>query len=188
MKKDIVKKAVSIFTSIFLCFSVVFSITTQAFSAEVNVISSESDQNSVPRITVVTEDGNGCIVLSTVFIMNIIKTVEMSVSQYKQNTIEQTYAQLYMNEINKYEAESGAQIKNIELCTDQKSDLVSGEKALTEKYAFEPLMEYVSGREFKVKNMSENTRTQKFNKKDWKTYSASEQLIFENDTMYLCVY
>ena len=41
MKKDIVKKAVSIFTSIFLCFSVVFSITTQAFSAEVNVISSE---------------------------------------------------------------------------------------------------------------------------------------------------
>ena len=54
MKKDIVKKAVSIFTSIFLCFSVVFSITTQAFSAEVNVISSESDQNSVPRITVVT--------------------------------------------------------------------------------------------------------------------------------------
>ena len=97
--------------------------------------------------------------------MNIIKTVEMSVSQYKQNTIEQTYAQLYMNEINKYEAESGAQIKNIELCTDQKSDLVSGENALTEKYAFEPLMEYVSGREFKVKNMSENTRTQKFNKK-----------------------
>ena len=93
-----------------------------------------------------------------------------------------------MNEINKYEAESGTQIKNIELCTDQKSDLVSGENALTEKYAFEPLMEYVSGREFKVKNMSENTRTQKFNKKDWKTYSPSEQLIFENDTMYLCVY
>lgn len=127
-------------------------------------------------------------VLLLVFGLNTYKTVEMSINQYKTNTIEKTYANLYLSEINSYEKKSGKTIKSIEICTDSCCDTAQGENALTVKYAFDPLMEYISGREFTVKNMTDNQYKNQFENNDWKEYDSSKQLVFDGETMYLCVY
>jgi len=54
------KTVISLFICISLCFTIVFSISAKATSIENNIYSDRFFQNSVPKITVVTEDGNGC--------------------------------------------------------------------------------------------------------------------------------
>lgn len=127
-------------------------------------------------------------VLLLVFGLNTYKTVEMSINQYKTNTIEKTDANLYLSEINSYKKKSGKTIKSIEICTDSHCDTAQGENALTVKYAFEPLMEYISGREFTVKYIADNQYRIQFENNDWKEYDSSKQLVFDGETMYLCVY
>lgn len=60
MKRHMTKTVISLFICISLCFTIVFSISAKATSIENNIYSDRVFQNSVPKITVVTEDGNGC--------------------------------------------------------------------------------------------------------------------------------
>ena len=60
MKRHMTKTVISLFICISLCFTIVFSISAKATSIENNIYSDQVFQNSVPKITVVTEDGNGC--------------------------------------------------------------------------------------------------------------------------------
>lgn len=129
-----------------------------------------------------------CAVLITVYGLNIYKTVEMSINQYVTNTTERVYINLYISDINTYEKESKHTVDKIEICTDSHCDTIETESALTVSYAFEPLIRYNSGKKYDVKNMSEDTKNKLFGNNDWKEYVPSEQLIFDNDTLYLCVY
>ena len=129
-----------------------------------------------------------CVVLLVVYGLSVFKTVEMSINQYKGNTTEKVYANLYLSEINAYEKSTGNTVKNIEICTDKHCDTAKGESALTVKYAFEPLMKYISNRDFIVKNLTDNQIKKEFENKDWNEYNPNEQMIFNGDTLYLCVY
>lgn len=129
-----------------------------------------------------------CAVLITVYGLNIYKTVEMSINQYVTNTTERVYINLYISDINTYEKESKHTVDKIEICTDSHCDTIETESALTVSDAFDPLIRYNSGKKYDVKNMSEDTKNKLFGNNDWKEYVPSEQLIFDNDTLYLCVY
>ena len=129
-----------------------------------------------------------CVVLLVVYGLSVFKTVEMSINQYKGNTTEKVYANLYLSEINAYEKSTGNTVKNIEICTDKHCDTAKGESALTVKYAFEPLMKYISNRDFIVKKLTDNQIKKEFENKDWNEYNPNEQMIFNGDTLYLCVY
>ena len=129
-----------------------------------------------------------CVVLLVVYGLSVFKTVEMSINQYKGNTTEKVYANLYLSEINAYEKSTGNTVKNIEICTDKHCDTTKGESALTVRYAFEPLMKYISNRDFIVKDLTDNQIKKEFENKDWNEYNPNEQMIFNGDTLYLCVY
>ena len=112
----------------------------------------------------------------------------MSIEQYKTNTIECIYAKKYFEEICSYENNTGKAIKTIEICTDKRCDTVEGESALNVDYSFRALMNYVSNRSFDVLEMDENSYKKKFVSFDWKEFKPLEQLVFKENTLYLCVY
>ena len=128
------------------------------------------------------------VVLVLVFILNISKTVEMSVAQYQTNTIELTYANLYLSEINQHEL-NHAKIEKIEICTDASCDTIQKtENALSYSEYFRGLMFYVSGRNYEVSEMSDNQYLKVFSETDWKYFVPSKQMIYSGDTLYLCIY
>lgn len=129
-----------------------------------------------------------CVSLILVYALNIFKTVEMSINQYKLNEKELIYANLYLDKINKYENETNTTVKRIEFCTDGNLDIAKEESAFTSDYSLTGLMNYVSGRDFSAIDMADNKYRQTFESKDWKSVNPDEQLIFEGDTLYLCVY
>ena len=59
MKKHMIKQVISLFICISLCFTVVYPVPAKASTTEIIKISDETFHNSVPKISVVTADGNG---------------------------------------------------------------------------------------------------------------------------------
>lgn len=49
-------------------------------------------------------------------------------------------------------------------------------------------MKYISNRDFIVKDLTDNQIKKEFENKDWNEYNPNEQMIFNGDTLYLCVY
>lgn len=129
------------------------------------------------------------VLLTFVYILNMFKTVDMSVYQYKTNTLELTYANLYFNEIIQNEKKNNNKIKKIEYCMDSNCDMLNqGMSAMSDPDYFKGIMLYVSEREFEVSEITDNHIKEKFSVNDWKYYNSSQQMQFYGDTLYLCFF
>ena len=125
--------------------------------------------------------------LFVVFVLNIIKTVEMSINQYQFNTVERIHAALYLDSIENYEKESGKLITQIEIGTDSYCELDKTE-VFYDCDLFADLLYFYSDRKFIVTPMLEERKNNYYGNKDWKAFNAKEQLLFEGNRLYICVY
>ncbi len=119
--------------------------------------------------------------------LNMIKTVEMSVKQYRTNALEIQYAQLFIKEIEQYEEQHHISVSNIEVCRDSEGDF-DNFSALCFSDSFRSMMHYVADRSFTVLDMPDNQYKQYFSSHDWKQFDAKSQMVFEKDTAYVCIY
>ena len=113
--------------------------------------------------------------------------VEMSLQLLKTNAQEIIIAQQYLHQIEEYEKSENIVVKNIEFCCDSNPEECSA-NALSVNYSFRGLMGYVSGRDFNVLEMTNEEIRKSFEEKDWDILVEEEQLIFDGDTLYVCVY
>lgn len=125
-------------------------------------------------------------VLFLVFALNIYKTVDMGVNQIVGNTKEAAYADNIAYSIEKYEQKNKLSVTSIGIAYDKHGDIDS--EALYVDYAIEPLLQMHIGKDIKYVEVTDSVIKTYFAEKDWTSYDAEEQIVFDKNIAYICVY
>lgn len=132
------------------------------------------------------------------FVVHVIFSNVIVANHYVSNALDVTYAQMVYEEILDYEEETGNRITKIATVNDTncaktyslvyyKRDQINERALGTTTYS---ILEYVTGdeRNFDKVEMKEEIYQTYFEGKNWDQFKASEQLIFEGDTLYWIVF
>lgn len=129
------------------------------------------------------------------FVLNSIFLIEASSATLVTNRLDHFIAKDIIQEIEKYETTSGEKIKNIGIAFDKQYTMYyESEPALRcynvrsmgTSWAVKEVITTFIGRKFANVNVPQNIKD-KFAQKDWDRYSK-EQLIFEGENLYICIY
>ncbi len=131
-----------------------------------------------------------CFILAIVFVINLSAGIKVELVQKEQNKVDRAWSEAVINEIEKYEKENNIKVQMIEFCCDQDSDLSldKSESAVGYAYSLETMMNYYSGRSFDVSGIMDEKQKELFNNKEWDIFIKEEQLIFDDNILYLCCY
>ena len=125
-------------------------------------------------------------VLFLVFALNVYKTVNMEVVQIIGNTNESTYADGIAYEIEKFEVSNGVNIKKIGVCYDKTPDINA--KEIYHDYDAEAIICLHIKHPIEFVEVPKDIIQNNFAEKDWTSYDAEEQIVFDKNTAYVCVY
>ena len=125
-------------------------------------------------------------VLFLVFALNVYKTVNMEVVQIIGNTNESTYADGIAYEIEKFEVSNGVKIKKIGVCYDKTPDINA--KEIYHDYDAEAIIYLHIKHPIEFVEVPKDIIQNNFAEKDWTSYDAEEQIVFDKNTAYVCVY
>ena len=125
-------------------------------------------------------------ILFLVFALNIYKTVDMGVNQIVGNTKEAAYADNIAYSIEKYEQTNKMSVTSIGIAYDKHGD--TDAESLYVDYAIEPLFQMHIGKDIKYVEVPESVTKTYFAEKDWTSYDAEEQIVFDKNIAYICVY
>lgn len=139
-----------------------------------------SQNKYIPRILL--------IILFSVYSMNIVKDVTMSINQVKTNVYDSVYADSITNYINDYEKKEKIQIKNISYSFDSVNSRTNFSSDVYTSYAFEAMLLLKSDTPYTFIKMPDEIYNENFASKDWEYFNPEEQMIFDNDILYLCIY
>ena len=125
-------------------------------------------------------------ILFLVFALNVYKTVNMEVVQIIGNTNESTYADGIAYEIEKFEVSNGVNIKKIGVCYDKTPDINA--KEIYHDYDAEAIICLHIKHPIEFVEVPKDIIQNNFAEKDWTSYDAEEQIVFDKNTAYVCVY
>lgn len=136
------------------------------------------------------------ITLLFLFIQTI-SIFRIAQNHYKSNETDLNDARSVYAEILKYEKETGNTVKKVAWSCDSDALLINdgiyytcgqiNERTLP--LVAYSLLTYVSdGREYEKVQMDKKIFKNNFKNKNWTVFNAKEQLVFEGDTLYWCVY
>lgn len=117
------------------------------------------------------------------------------IDRYKGNEADRLYIETIGQSIREYEQESGTQVTKVAVCKDAhvpdswvefSSDRYSRARSLNRTWSDIDSLNYYLKRKFKRADDNEEIKKQ-FSERDWNAFSQ-DQLVFEGDTLYLCVY
>ena len=120
------------------------------------------------------------------FALNVYKTVNMEVVQIIGNTNESTYADGIAYEIEKFEVSNGVNIKKIGVCYDKTPDINA--KEIYHDYDAEAIICLHIKHPIEFVEVPKDIIQNNFAEKDWTSYDAEEQIVFDKNTAYVCVY
>lgn len=125
-------------------------------------------------------------VLFLVFALNVYQTVEMEITQIIGNTNESAYAKNVAHEIELYEKRTGTSVDTIGVCYDKNGDLHALD--VYTDFVAESLVSLSLDRPLKTVEVPADIYQKNFNDKDWQWFNASEQIVFDDHSAYICVY
>ena len=114
------------------------------------------------------------------------------------NLLDRNIAMAILNKIENYEKETNAEIKNMGIDYDTNLEFYYNGtqiyrclnlKSLATDWAIEPILKIYGNKEehLKLVEVPEEIHNKYFKNKNWTNYSE-EQIVFEGDTMYICIY
>lgn len=121
--------------------------------------------------------------------------IKIEKDRYINNYIDNQIAQEIVREINDYERKTGNVINKIAIYKDKNSSyaypnlFVTGDmniRAFNPEWSAVNIINYFMGRKIEITSNNENIN-KKFKENDWNYYSK-DQLIFDYDTIHLCVF
>lgn len=144
------------------------------------IILSNSDKRVIKIILIA--------ILAVVFCANVIVSVQSEIKLKKQNAADKVWCEQIIKEIEDYER-TEQNINNIYFCYDSNVDIaVYTQSAVTQKYSLSAMINLFAEREFVVKEMSDVDKNNYFPDKEWDILNTQEQIVFVEDTMFLCCY
>lgn len=129
------------------------------------------------------------------FIINSVFLITASSATLVTNRLDHFIVKDIIQEIEKYETTSGKTIKNVGVAFDKKYTMYyEGEPALRcynvrsmgTSWAVKEIISTFAGRTFKNTNVPQDVK-EKFLQNDWDRYNK-EQLVFEEENLYICIY
>lgn len=129
------------------------------------------------------------------FIINSVFLITASSATLVTNRLDHFIVKDIIQEIEKYETTSGKTIKNVGVAFDKKYTMYyEGEPALRcynvrsmgTSWAVKEIISTFTGRKFKNTNVPQDVK-EKFLQNDWDRYNK-EQLVFEEENLYICIY
>ena len=129
------------------------------------------------------------------FIINSVFLITASSATLVTNRLDHFIVKDIIQEIEKYETTSGKTIKNVGVAFDKKYTMYyEGEPALRcynvrsmgTSWAVKEIISTFTGRTFKNTNVPQDVK-EKFLQNDWDRYNK-EQLVFEEEYLYICIY
>ena len=135
------------------------------------------------------------IITITLFVINSIYFIRSSSENIATGYIDRNIAKSIIYNIEKYEKENDIKLKKIVVGYDKKPIYYyegqimlrsTNGRGLATNFTVAPLIEYYCGEKYDW-YVSQEEIDEKFLEKNWDAYSE-EQLVFEGDTLYLCVY
>lgn len=137
-------------------------------------------------------------VIGTFLIINIVQIKNVGIEHFSSNAIEREYALQIQHEINKYEADSGNHIDGIAIVNDTSPRWCyegirynvydTNTKAYVVPWGGVNLISYYGGRQYHTLEMDPAIYNEHFADKNWDYYTPEEQLVFQDNVMYMCVY
>jgi len=135
------------------------------------------------------------IITTVLFIMNSSYFIRSSAENLSTGYIDRNIAKAIIYNIKKYEEENNKKIKKIVFGYDASPTYyydgqimlrsING-RGLATSFTVVPLIQYYSEKKYEM-NISQEVINEKFSKKNWDVFSE-EQLIFDKDTLYFCIY
>ena len=125
-------------------------------------------------------------VLFVVLSLNIYKTIEMETNLICNNVKEASYADSVIRAINKYEKNNSTTVNTIGICYDEHGD--SNLESLYANFSVKPLLQLHSDKTLEFINPSEKITQTYFGGKDWQWFDADEQIVFDKNIAYICIY
>lgn len=135
------------------------------------------------------------IITITLFVINSIYFIRSSSENIATGYIDRNIAKSIIYNIEKYEKENDIKLKKIVVGYDKKPIYYyegqimlrsTNGRGLATNFTVAPLIEYYCGEKYDW-YVSQEEIDERFLEKNWDAYSE-EQLVFEGDTLYLCVY
>lgn len=135
------------------------------------------------------------IITITLFVINSIYFIRSSSENIATGYIDRNIAKSIIYNIEKYEKENDIKLKKIVVGYDKKTIYYyegqimlrsTNGRGLATNFTVAPLIEYYCGEKYDW-YVSQEEIDERFLEKNWDAYSE-EQLVFEGDTLYLCVY
>ena len=140
-----------------------------------------------------------CIIVATVgfFVFNSVSTLQIFTAHIATNKIDANIGLTIKYKIEQYEKASGKEVTKVAYYRDARhKDFPYGyekkfssfsQRALDNYYCIIEALNYFCDRKFEKVDMDVDIYLDNFAGKDWNTYS-DEQLVFQEDTLYLCTY
>lgn len=136
------------------------------------------------------------ILTLVLFAMNSIYFIIGSTENIATGYLDKNVVESIIHKIDNYERESGIKINNIGILFDSECTTYynnqphlgsANVRAMITDWAIIPALEYYGGEKYnRITNIPDEIKN-KFNATSWNYYS-DEQLVFEEDTLYLCLF
>lgn len=148
----------------------------------------ENDSNKNKRLV-----GFVLIVLQIFF---MYRTNNLSLDLIKVNALDKGLSENIEEYIEEYEENNNEKVLNIAYCNDESvtwtySDIYSGYdlnvRGWAKGWSIPGMIEFYTGRKLNLIEMPEEVFKDKFKNKNW-NYFNENQLFFDKDTVYICVY
>lgn len=135
------------------------------------------------------------IITIVLFVMNSSNFIRSSAENLATGYIDRNIANSIIYNIEKYEEENNKKIKKIVFGYDASPTYyydgqimlrsING-RGLATNFTVVPLIQYYSEKKYEM-TISQEVINEKFSKKNWDAFSE-DQLIFDKDTLYFCIY
>ncbi len=131
------------------------------------------------------------------FIYNTIHVIQIFTAHIVTNKLDANMGVSIKYKIEQYEHETGNKIKKVAYYEDSKTKSFPygykhnfssfTQRAFENKYCINEALNYYCGRKFEQVDSSDKIYQDNFLGKNWDTY-AEEQIVFDKDTIHICIY
>ncbi len=136
------------------------------------------------------------VVIIAYMVLQVVSCSFIISGRYVSNTLDKTYSKIILEEIEKYEEDTGVTVTKFAAINDAYAPAYYEESRIHYEQINERIMgqstrsmfEAFWGRHFDAAGMPNEIINEHFADKNWDYFDVNEQLVIVDDTAYLCVY
>lgn len=190
-KREDRKKAVALAGTSIIAYASVYSIGIVSSSHETRTILAFFTMYFLFSLEIILLNKNEvvktliAILLIVVLFVNVFGIIKAEIKLKKTNVYDKLYFEYIVKVIDDYDIDKNEEITEIKICFDDKKEMLGD--AIAADYAATSYLQLLSGKIYNVSYLGDDEKNRIFSQTNW-TELSEEQFVFDDDTLYICVY